>query len=230
VATTPPLIAGPAEFAAQFGVSRETLGRLELYAAELAKWQKTINLVAPSTLPDVWHRHFADSAQLVALAPAEHPATSPNSDAVVPSTWIDLGSGAGFPGLVAAIILAPSGRWRFTLVESDSRKAAFLRHVARTVGVPVDNLCERAERAATRANLAHASVISARALAPLTQLLAWALPFAGPDTVLLLPKGRDAVAELQDAQKMWQFEYYFVPSLTDAEARVVLISRLTRRR
>ena len=178
MATTPPLIAGPAEFAAQFGVSRETLGRLEVYAAELVKWQKTINLVAPSTLPDVWHRHFADSAQLVALAPVAGSVTSPNSDAVVPLTWIDLGSGAGFPGLVAAIMLAPTGRWRVTLVESDSRKAAFLRHVARTVGVPVDNLCERAERAATRANLAYASVISARALAPLTQLLAWALPFA----------------------------------------------------
>jgi len=230
VATTPPLIAGPAEFAAQFGVSRETLGRLEVYAAELVKWQKTINLVAPSTLPDVWHRHFADSAQLVALAPVAGSVTSPNSDAVVPLTWIDLGSGAGFPGLVAAIMLAPTGRWRVTLVESDSRKAAFLRHVARTVGVPVDNLCERAERAATRANLAYASVISARALAPLTQLLAWALPFAGPETVLLLPKGRDAATELQDAEKIWQFEYYFVPSLTDAEARVVVISRLTRRR
>ncbi|MDZ4841071.1 MAG: 16S rRNA (guanine(527)-N(7))-methyltransferase RsmG [Hyphomicrobium aestuarii] len=230
MATTPPLIAGPAEFAAQFGVSRETLGRLEVYAAELVKWQKTINLVAPSTLPDVWHRHFADSAQLVALAPVAGSVTSPNSDAVVPLTWIDLGSGAGFPGLVAAIMLAPTGRWRVTLVESDSRKAAFLRHVARTVGVPVDNLCERAERAATRANLAYASVISARALAPLTQLLAWALPFAGPETVLLLPKGRDAATELQDAEKIWQFEYYFVPSLTDAEARVVVISRLTRRR
>jgi len=196
----------------------------------LVKWQKTINLVAPSTLPDVWHRHFADSAQLVALAPVAGSVTSPNSDAVVPLTWIDLGSGAGFPGLVAAIMLAPTGRWRVTLVESDSRKAAFLRHVARTVGVPVDNLCERAERAATRANLAYASVISARALAPLTQLLAWALPFAGPETVLLLPKGRDAATELQDAEKIWQFEYYFVPSLTDAEARVVVISRLTRRR
>ena len=115
-------VRGPKDFSDAFAVSRETLARLETYEAKLKQWQKTINLVAPSTLDEVWQRHFADSAQLWALAPpaAKH--------------WLDVGSGAGFPGLVLAILGAEKKATRHTLVESDSRKAAFLREVARELG------------------------------------------------------------------------------------------------
>jgi 16S rRNA (guanine527-N7)-methyltransferase len=212
-----PKINTPAGFAAHFRVSRETLARLEVYATELERWQKTINLVAPSTLPQVWQRHFADSAQIAALAPAKS------------KTWVDLGSGGGFPGLVVAIMLAPAGNTRVTLVESDTRKAAFLRQVARTVGVPVDILAERVEQAATRANLKGADVVSARALAPLSRLFEWIQPMAGPETVLLLPKGRDVAAELQGAEVKWNFDFELVPSLTDPDGRIVVVRRLSPR-
>lgn len=210
-------VSSSADFEARFGVSRETLVRLEAYAAELERWQKTVNLVAPSTLPDLWHRHFADSAQIVALAPQN------------PSRWIDIGSGGGFPGLVAAILLAPSGHTRVTLIESDFRKASFLRAAARAAGVTVDILVERAEVAATRANLKGADVISARALAPLPRLLDWAFPFSGPGTVLLLPKGRDVNAEVQDAEKKWKFDVELVPSVTESDARIAVVRNLAPR-
>ena len=134
--TRPAAITTPEDFARAFGVSRETLERLETYEALLKQWQKTINLVAPSTLSDIWHRHFADSAQLLALAP-------PGAE-----RWLDLGSGAGFPGLVLAILLAERGHGRVTLIESDTRKAAFLGEVARRVGVAVDILGTRIEKSA----------------------------------------------------------------------------------
>ena len=155
------LIRGPEEFSAAFAVSRQVVDRLAIYDTLLRQWQKTINLVAPSTLDAVWHRHFADSAQLVALAPGAR-------------TWVDLGSGAGFPGLVVAIMLAdgasPSPRSRaptltpprrgegtarrcVTLIESNARKCAFLREVVRQTGVAqsvsVDILSTRIEAAAT---------------------------------------------------------------------------------
>lgn len=209
-----PEIVDAGSFRAHFQVSRETCERLTAYAAELARWQKTINLVAPSTIPHMWGRHFADSAQLVALAPpaARH--------------WVDLGSGGGFPGLVAAILLAPAGTCRVTLIESDTRKASFLRTVARTVAVPVDILAERAEVAATRSNLAGVDVVSARALAPLRQLFDWIHPFTGPHTVMLLPKGRDVSAELQATEVKWNYDADMVPSITDSEARILIVRGL----
>jgi 16S rRNA (guanine527-N7)-methyltransferase len=210
-------IRGPADFETAFSVSRETLERLKTYESLLQQWQKTINLVAPSTLAQAWHRHFADSAQLVALAPSQ------------PKTWVDLGSGAGFPGLVIAIMLAPAGKTRVTLIECDSRKAAFLREVARQVAVPVDILPLRIEAAATRATLKRAAVVSARALAPLPRLLALAAPLFGPDTTGLLLKGREASRELQAAELEWKFNSELVPSSTDPEARVVIVRSLASR-
>lgn len=206
------VISGPQAFADAFSVSRETLERLKTYETLLQQWQKAINLVAPATLPQIWHRHFADSAQLVALAPPE------------PQTWLDLGSGAGFPGLVVAILLAERGQARVTLVESDSRKAAFLREAARQVAVPVDILAVRIEAAATRTNLRGVDVVSARALAPLTRLVALALPFLSAKTVCLFPKGREAAHELQAAELEWEFASELVPSRTEPEARIVRLS------
>jgi len=204
-------MATPEAFADAFSVSRETMERLKTYETLLQQWQKTINLVAPAALNHTWHRHFADSAQLLALAPLD------------PKTWVDLGSGAGFPGLVVAILLADKAKTRVTLVESDSRKAAFLREVARQVAVPVDILALRIEAAATRANLRNTCVVSARALAPLPRLIGLALPFMGAKSVCLFLKGREAARELQAAELQWDFASELVPSLTEPQARIAVL-------
>jgi 16S rRNA (guanine527-N7)-methyltransferase len=210
-------IAGPNDFAKAFSVSRETLEKLKIYESLLKKWQKTINLVAPSTVTHVWHRHFADSAQLLALAPPQ------------PRLWVDLGSGAGFPGLVVAIMLAPENQTRVILVESDSRKAAFLREVARAVAVTVDILPLRAESAPTRITLPLVDVVSARALAPLDRLLELVEPFLQPSTSALFLKGRDVKKEMQHAEIQWNFSSTLSPSVTDPDAQIVHLTSLQRR-
>ena len=210
-------IRGQNDFAKAFSVSRETIERLKTYESLLQRWQKTINLVAPSTLIEIWGRHFADSAQILALAPAEA------------KTWVDLGSGAGFPGLVVATLLAEKAQTKVTLVESDSRKAAFLREAAREMAVPVDILPMRIEAAATRVSLRRAGVISARALAPMPRLLALAHPFCGPQTVCVFLKGREVSRELQAAEKECIFDSELVPSFTDPEGRVVIVRNLQPR-
>jgi 16S rRNA (guanine527-N7)-methyltransferase len=239
----PSPIRGADDFAAAFHVSRETLDRLALYEGLLRHWQKTINLVAPSTLDAIWHRHFADSAQLLPLGPAA-------------TTWLDLGSGAGFPGLVIAVMLAervktivPSPhhaggvsstrrggespakeRPRITLIDSNARKCAFLREVVRQTAiapsVTVDILSTRIEQAATQARLRGPDVISARALAPLDRLVGLAAKLSSPRTVGLFLKGRDAAAELKAAEKMWNFNAELIPSRTDPDARVIAIRNL----
>jgi 16S rRNA (guanine527-N7)-methyltransferase len=237
-----PLVQGSADFAAAFGVSRETIDRLTIYEALLRQWQKAVNLVAPSTLEAVWHRHFADSAQLVPLATA-------------PRTWVDLGAGAGFPGLVIAILLAdrtvaptpdpsPQGEGepqrrtpRITLIESNARKCAFLREVVRQTGIStgahpgvvVEILSTRIEKAATQSNLQAPDVVSARALAPLDKLLALAAPLFASSTVGLFLKGRDAAAELKAAESLWNFSVELVPSRTEREGRIVVIRNLGRK-
>jgi 16S rRNA (guanine527-N7)-methyltransferase len=210
------------DFAGKFSVSRETLARLGCYDALLGQWQRTINLVAPSTLADAWGRHFADSAQLLALAPAQA------------RRWLDLGSGAGFPGLVLAILLAERGDARVTLLESDQRKAAFLREVARKTGVTVDIRCERIEKPATQAKLVSREtaegggwdVITARALAPLPRLLDLAAPYFSEDTVGLFLKGREAQAEIAAAEQQWAFDAALYPSQTDDEGQIVVVRAL----
>lgn len=208
-------IAGPEDFKRYFSVSRETVERLEAYAGLLLKWQKTINLVAPSTLGDIWNRHFADSAQLLALAPPDA------------TRWLDLGSGAGFPGMVLAILLREREGARVTLVESDSRKAAFLREVARATGAPVDILCERIEKPATQAKVGESiNVVTARALAPLPKLLDLSAPYFSKDTVGLFLKGREAQAEVEAAHQIWDFEAALEPSVTDSSGRIVIVRAL----
>jgi 16S rRNA (guanine527-N7)-methyltransferase len=241
-------ISGPEEFAAAFGASREAVERLVLYEKLLRQWQKAVNLVAPATLDAVWHRHFADSAQLVPLAP-------PGA-----RSWIDLGSGAGFPGLVVAILLASPSRGadpsppsdernsaddargltpvgasgerellRVTLIESDMRKCAFLREVARQAGVAVDILSMRAESAKTPVNERLPRVVSARALAPLDRLLGLAAPLSPPGTTLLMMKGKEARKELHMAEATWTFDVDLVPSVTDKHGRVAVITNLKRK-
>jgi 16S rRNA (guanine527-N7)-methyltransferase len=217
-------------FQEAFGVSRETLDRLRIYEALLKTWQKTINLVSPSTLDDTWHRHFSDSAQLVDLALANLPPRPPSEQDLGGQggkSWLDLGSGGGFPGLVVAIMLAERApEVRVTLVESDSRKAAFLGEVARKTGVAVEIRAERSEKAATQAKSQIRDVITARALAPLPKLLGLVQPFFSPQTVALFPKGREAEVEVGEARERFGFDFSLAPSLTDAQARIVIIRNL----
>jgi len=209
-------IDGPETFAAAFEVSRETLEKLGTYERLLKRWQNTINLVAPSTINHVWGRHFADSAQLWQLSP-------PGA-----RRWVDIGSGAGFPGLVLAILGSEAGQTHHTLIESDNRKAAFLREAARETGVAVDILCARIENPGTRAKVGAADCVTARALAPLPRLLELAYPFFGEGTAGLFPKGRDAASELNEAARAWKFEAQSRPSVTDADGRILVIKSLMR--
>lgn len=191
-------------------VSHETRARLEQYLALLNKWQKTINLVSPGTLPEAWERHFVDSAQIAPLLPAGAFAL------------YDLGSGAGFPGLVLAIMRPDI---RVHLVESDERKAAFLQTVSRETGagVTVHNCRIEALPPGTAPD-----VVTARALAALPQLLAWALPWAeaNPALSLLLPKGKNAVEEVETARAHYNFVLDEYPSITAHDARILRVSAL----
>jgi len=207
-------------FAACFDVSRETLTRLMAYQALLGKWQKSVNLVGPATLQDFWPRHAADSAQILAHAP---PAAQ---------IWLDLGSGGGFPGLVLAIMLAEARPTACVhLVESDRKKANFLRMVAAETGVSAQIHHARIENfaAARPAALAAVDVITARALAALPDLLGLMAPFCNSSTVALLHKGRQWHEELTQAQQYWKLTVTDHTSLTDDSARILALSEIERR-
>ncbi len=201
----------PAAVAAHFGVSRETLGCLETYAALLQQWQTVKNLVAPSTLDVLWPRHIADSLQLRALAP----------DAKV---WMDLGSGAGFPGMVVAIALAGHSDAKVHLVESNSRKCAFLSEVARRTRAPVEIHGERIEFLVEKRRIESVEVVTARALAPLGKLLGYAHPFLSARTRCLFLKGREIDREIEEARDVWQFDVRLVPSQTDEHGRIAILN------
>ena len=199
----------PDGFAALTGVSRETLQRLDAYAGLLAQWSERINLVAGSTLGDPWRRHFLDSAQLFPLMPAGA------------QSLIDLGSGAGFPGLVLAVMGVPG----VELVESDARKCAFLREAARVAAATVTIRNTRIE-----AVPAHAvAVATARGCAPLDRLFTLSQRFIGPDTVCLFPKGEQAGQELAAAQQTWDFDVASHQSRSDKRGVILCLSRVRRR-
>lgn len=202
------------DFRRAFSVSRETADRIAAYVDLLKRWQKAINLIAPTTVADVWHRHVADSAQLLPLAPA---------DAL---RWVDLGSGGGFPGMVLAILLTERTGARMTLVESDTRKSAFLREAARMTAAPVDILCMRIENATTQRKLESVDVVTARALAPLDRLLELSRPLFRPGTLGLFPKGRGVEEELRSASSRWALDAEVVTSRTDSGGRIVVIRDL----
>ncbi|MEX0808804.1 MAG: 16S rRNA (guanine(527)-N(7))-methyltransferase RsmG [Dongiaceae bacterium] len=205
-------------------VSRETDGDfltiLDSYATLLAKWQARINLVGPATLPDLWRRHFLDSAQLLPLIPAP----LPDGGA---TTLVDLGSGAGFPGLVLAI-LRPD--LVVTLIESDGRKATFLAEAARaTLGPAAKDRVTVLRARAESLDPIPADLVTARALAPLARLLALAEPWLSAETLCLFPKGADAAAELTEAHKGWTMTLAEHPSLTDPRATILEIRHASRR-
>ncbi|MBB4038922.1 16S rRNA (guanine527-N7)-methyltransferase [Microvirga flocculans] len=201
----------PAMTASDLDVSRETFEKLELLERELRRWQAIKNLVGPTTLDHIWERHIVDSLQLLELAPEAR-------------TWLDLGSGAGFPGLVLAIAGAERGL-RVHLVESNSRKCAFLRHIARLTGVAATVHESRLETIIP-GFVGKADVVSARALASLTMLLDWTAPLLKAGTIGLFPKGRDVETELTEARKKWTFEAEILPSLTDSDARILRITSI----
>ncbi len=197
--------------ASELNVSRETFQRLELLERELRRWQAIKNLVGPATLDRIWDRHIVDSLQLLDLEPDAR-------------TWLDLGSGAGFPGLVLAIAGAERGL-KVHLVESNSRKCAFLRHIARLTGV-VATVHEARLETVIPGFIGKTDVVSARALAALTQLLDWTAPLLKAGTMGLFPKGRDAGTELTEARKQWTFEAEILPSSTDSDASILRITSI----
>jgi 16S rRNA (guanine527-N7)-methyltransferase len=209
-------VTGPRDFAEVFKVPRETIHRLERYAELLAHWQKSTNLVAPSTLPRLWPRHFADSAQIRDLAPEAR-------------LWLDLGSGAGFPGLVIAILQTGQPDFRMHLVESNGKKCAFLAEVARATGAPVDIHAMRIEQLGESAHSLKPDVVSARALAPLPRLFELAHPLFGPRTTGLFLKGREAQAEIEAANMDWDFAATLHPSLTAVDSHIVEVAALRPR-
>lgn len=199
-------------------VSRETLSALKLYGDLLIEWQAKFNLVSAKTIPDMWHRHFLDSAQILDRASKKNP------------VWLDFGSGAGFPGLVVAILLRERGGGTVHVVESIGKKARFLQEVVdRTIGpesgVEVHVHRERVEKMAPF----EVDVISARACASLDKLLGYGQRFAGPDSIFLFPKGQDVDQELTEAAKYWNIDLDKYSSQTDPLAVILRINRLSRR-
>ncbi len=199
------------DFAQEVGVARETVSRLSTYVDLLWERNLQLNLVAASTLPHVWHRHLLDSAQLLALIP-------PSAQTIV-----DLGSGAGFPGMVLAIMLSDRPGLRVHLIESIGKKCRFLEEVAKATAAPVEVHCARAEALAGL----KADVVTARAVAPLDRLLQLASPFFRDDTIGLFLKGKSLPAELTLARKSWKLSSTPIPSRSDPSGSVLRVTGLT---
>lgn len=196
-------------------VSRETEIRLDRFVDLLLLWQGKLNLVAPSTIPELWTRHVADSLQLLPLAPRA-------------CVWVDFGSGGGFPGLPVACALADEPGAKVHLIESIGKKASFLREAVRATGVPAVVHQERVEKfGESCAETVH--VVTARALAPLKTLCDQAFPLISRGAIGLFPKGQDVDAELTDAAKYWRLEAIKVPSKTSPEGSIVMIRGLKPR-
>jgi 16S rRNA (guanine527-N7)-methyltransferase len=196
----------------QFSVSRESLDRLQAYADLLSKWQKRINLIGASTADQIWSRHIADALQLI-------PLLGPSPDRTA-----DLGSGAGIPGLVLAIARPLEAH----LFESNLKKAAFLREAARVTGAKVFVHAVRVETAGGLAREIEARVVTARALAPLERLLAYAAPFLERGAVGLFHKGQDVDAELTEATKSWRLTFTKHPSMIDSRGCILEVKEAHR--
>ena len=195
-------------------VSRETQQRLETFVALLLQWQQKTNLISPATIPNLWTRHVADSLQLIDLAP----------DAKV---WVDFGAGGGFPAIPVACALAERPGAQVHLVESNGKKAAFLREAIRATGVPAVVHQKRIEDCGDSFG-DKVDVVSARALAPLKILCDQAFPLIARGAVGLFPKGQDVAAELTEAAKYWRIDAEMIPSRTSPEGCIVVAKGLER--
>jgi len=203
---------GPEDFAADTNVSRETLDKLKNYSSSLVKWQKAKNLVANSTLDDRWRRHFLDSAQLFPLIRQHHP----TEDLKI----LDIGSGAGFPGLVLSIM----GLGLATMVEANGRKCTFMKHVARETAAPLMVLDQRIESVEPE----QFDIITSRACAKITQLLDWSAPFLAPNSEIWLLKGASAEDELTQATALWNMTVERFDSRTSQEGVILRLSGIKK--
>ncbi len=210
------IISGPGEFQEAFNVSRETVERLETYESLLFKWQKAQNLVAPNTLSEVWHRHFADSAQLLKHL---------NEAKII----VDMGAGGGFPGLVLGILLMEVPGSCVHLVESNSRKCSFLKDVARQTGAHVEIHNCRIEVFAIESTISSIDVVTARALKPLNTLLTFGQALFEKGATGLFLKGKGTSAEIEEASQDWDFSHETFESLTDPLGRIVKLNDIKPR-
>lgn len=193
-------------------VSRETLERLQTYSALVEKWTAKINLISKSSASEIWSRHIIDSAQIYRLAPDS-------------GHWVDLGSGGGFPGIVCAILSKGEGDpHRFTLVESDQRKCAFLRTAIRELSLNATVICDRIEKVEPL----KADTLSARALADLSKLLEFSERHLAPTGVALFPKGETWQKEHDDARLQWSYDVEIIKSETNDAAAVLKIKDIIR--
>jgi 16S rRNA (guanine527-N7)-methyltransferase len=196
-------------------VSRETGDRLQRYVDLLLEWQAKTNLIAPSTLPNLWTRHISDSLQLLSLAPTAH-------------LWADLGSGGGFPGIVLACGLAETPGAMIHLVERNAKKAAFLREALRVTGSPgavhLADIGDSVDRITGKVDC-----VTARALAPLHQLIGYAEPLVKQGAKALFLKGQDVEAELTEATKYWNIKPQLHSSRTGGQGWIVELDRIERR-
>jgi 16S rRNA (guanine527-N7)-methyltransferase len=207
-----PPVTDAASFAAAAGATPAQMADLARFEALLADWNGRINLVSAPSLAEFWPRHAYDSAQLLALAP----------DARV---WVDIGAGAGFPGLVLAILLKEAPGARVHLVESVAKKCRFLAEVVGQLALPAEVHNARAEDLAIKAD-----AVTARAVAPLTRLLGFARPFLSRGAVGLFPKGQSAEAEIDEARAAWRFTCNIAPSRSDPSGRILKVEGLARAR
>jgi len=203
---------GRADFAAEDDVSRETLAAFDAWYALLSKWNRTINLVSPAAMSEFWERHALDSWQVVRHMPEGA------------KSAIDLGSGAGFPGIALGMAMADRGAGDVLLVESAGKKANFLRTVVRALKLPVTVSSERAENLPAKPY----DVVSARAFAPLPRLLDYAEPFWGPKTVGIFLKGEGAGAEIEEARMRFAFDVQAHASRTSGGGKVLVMTGLSR--
>ncbi|MEL6567059.1 MAG: 16S rRNA (guanine(527)-N(7))-methyltransferase RsmG [Pseudomonadota bacterium] len=193
-----------------FNVSRETLERLDAVIATLDDWRQRVNLIGPREWPVIWSRHVADSLQLQALVGT-------------PNSIVDLGSGAGFPGLVLSCVLGPSTK--VTLVESVGKKCAFLRAAAESAVLNVSVLQTRIEAAPPF----DADIVTARALSALPKLLEYAAPWTENGAICVFPKGESVDDELTEARRTWNFTIEVTPSRTSPSGRILKLSEVQRR-
>lgn len=194
-------------------VSRETFDRLGFFEQVFRKWAQRINLVAPSTLDEVWERHILDSAQVVRLGGTAQ-------------RWLDIGSGGGFPGLIIGVMMADRAGASVDLVESNRKKAGFLQAVVGELGLPARVHARRIED--VHGVIRAPDILSARALAPLPLLLELSAPWLQAGTVALFHKGRDYRQEIADSAHQWGFDLVEHPSLTDAQGVILEIRNLRR--
>jgi 16S rRNA (guanine527-N7)-methyltransferase len=208
----PAAVSDAASFAARIGASAAQVADLEQFRAMLTDWNERVNLVSAGSLAEFWPRHALDSAQVLGIVPPAR-------------TWVDIGAGAGFPGLVLAILLKGEAGAKVHLVESVAKKCRFLEAVAEALNLPAQVHNDRAENLALKSD-----VVTARAVAPLGRLLGFAKPYMAKGVIGLFPKGRAAETEIADARQAWRFTCNVIPSLSDPEGRVLKVEGLSRAR